>query len=249
MNKRPAQFATLYLIGLLATAAVTVAAFWLTGDGFENHSTNWWITLSTLLWAQVLSFGFAIAWSLRGSNTNTFPYNFAAVSILVIYDLAVVLLAFIALTSISPEWLGTMHLSVFLLALLGLIAYFAGGMMVSDIADEEVNQRVAYSGIVAQAQALVDMSARFQGDGAAHINQALAAFREEVDYITADTVPGTEAAEAAVTQQLRAVQEMLTGLTGDVLEDDTVLVPFDRQMQQLAIAVKQREAAMLAART
>ncbi len=242
------QYAALYFIGLLATAAVTVASFWLIGDGFSDHSTNWWMTLSTLLWAQVLSFGFAIAWSMRGSSANTFPYNFAAVGIITLYDIAVVVLAFVALTSISPEWLGTLHLGAFLLALLALLAYFGGGMLVSDITTEEITQRVAYTNIVTRAQSLVDLSTTLRGDGAAHIQQSVAAFREEVEYITPETMPGTDAVEANVTQQLESIRNTLATLTEDITEDDDAIGVFDSQMQALTIAIKQREAAMLAAR-
>jgi hypothetical protein len=242
------QYVALYFIGLLATVAVTIASFWLIGGGFQDHSANWWMSLSTLLWAEVLSFGFAIAWSVRGSSSNTFPYNFTAVAIIVLYDIAVVILAFVALTAISPEWLGTLHLGGFLLAILALLAYFGGGMLVSDIAKEEATQRVAYTNIVSHTQSLVDFASTLRGEGASHIQQAIVAFREEVEYITPETMPGTDAADASVTQHLKALQSTLTGLNGNITEDHEVLREFDTQMQALTIAIKQREATMLSAR-
>ena len=249
MTGRSTQFALLYVVGLIATVGVTIAAFALIGDGFDDKSSNYWISLTTLIWAEGLSFGFAIAWSLRGgSSTRTFPYNFAAISIIALYDVAVVLLALIALTPISSAWLGSLHLGAFLLELLALLAYFSGGMIVADITKEEVAQRVAYDDIVTRVQTLVDMAIGIQGDGASHIKSALTACREEVNYITADTVQGAEAADAAVVVQLDAVESMLSNLPSLVADDDAVLPGFDRQMQQLDLAIKQRESVMLAAR-
>jgi hypothetical protein len=252
MSTRGSTYASLWLVGLVLTIGATVAGFWLLGDGFENKSTNYWMSLGTMIFAEVLTFGVGISLSMRGgSDASGFPYQFTLVGMVTLYDIAIVILALLSLTDISSRWLATLHIAAFLLMAIGLIMYLAGGFMVKNIGHAEVRSRRGYMQLCNRMDALVQQATLAQHDAATHMRAELASCQDDLQYMTSETLPGTEDRDSDVLMNMQLLQECLSQAAtsdGDV-DGGGLIERFDESVTRLRLSLQKRESVMLQSRT
>lgn len=129
------------MVGAIALLFALIA---LVGGGFEARSTSFWIGVVSLVFALAVWFNIPIHIAATGGRQRTsFPHSFTAITFSTIYLSGVVLLAVgSAVTAISAEWLGALHLIwLFLFGAAMGINSLAGKSM--DAMDEEDAQTQA----------------------------------------------------------------------------------------------------------
>ena len=248
-------------ITMIATMCATLVIFRLIGgnlfeyrvtdaSGAETIVEGWsgktWLTLCSFLFAEILSFGYGILMSHNSAQmSKTFPYQFTAIGMIVIYDFAIVILAMVALTSISLEWLSAMHTLSIVMLVIGIAAYNIGGNIVDDIETTDRQERQLAAEWKQQIASLSLMSSTLECSSSEDISKWLTSLSEELEYATSESLPGSEEVDNDISHEINELHLELESIANGNNEN---IDKFYNKVESLKVTIERRDKLMLTLR-
>ena len=199
---------------MLASIGVFIAGVQLVGGGFEDRGSRFWMTLVSIVFAQVVWFNVPV-WMMAtdARDKDSFPFQFTAVTFCTLYALAVFLLALLVVfTEISSGWvgLGNLVLLFFLLSSLGLYAVASQAVDTMDAADKR--DKAVAAQLALHMQAVSDRATMCEVAGVGVAKNAIAELAEAMRYATAESLPGSEGIDSEVTGHFKTIEMALMDL-------------------------------------
>ena len=247
MSERSRRFTNLYLVGLVACLAFTIAAALLVGGGFEEQSATWWITFGSIVWAQVLTFGYFI-YSCN-QDDKIFPFNIVGTIFVFAYDISILFLAVLSFADLSATWLGLLHLTAFVLWLLAMLVYQGGAGVVKEITIADTASRQGYEQIVRRCDELLSLARMSTADESSAQVDALQSLRDELEYITSDNPSAGSSADSEVLAGLDKLSELLQSASDSGGSEADIAGKFDSQMRRVKVAISDRERLIISSRS
>lgn len=230
---------------MVASIAVFLGAVSLVGGGFSDRGARFWVTVVSIVFAQVVWFNVPI-WMAASDARNklSFPFQFTAMTFCTLYAAGVFLMALlVAFTQIGAAWVwvGHMLLLFFLATSLGVYSMANRSIEQMDVADRKAKAGAASLNL--HVRAVADRMSLCEASGT---EEAEAAVRDLVDamhYATGESLPGSEAVDAEISGALRSIEGVLMELEGD-LEDAKVseaVARICREAKLAKLAIQRRE--------
>lgn len=267
MSSRKSSSVFVQIVVLLATMFATVFVFRLIGgtffertltdpDGVVTVTPGWsaktWLTLIAILFAETLSFGYGILMAgTPASRGKSFPFQFTAIGMIFIYDLAIVLLSLLALTAISIEWLSSLHVISFICLVIGLGAFHIGSGIVEDIEIRDEKERQPANEHRAQVQELVDIATRLKDTQKNVFFDVLSSLQGDVEYATSESLPGSEGIDAEVQNHIHDLKGLLMSLESNGSSGNpsaTVSSELVNKVEKLKLLIQRRDKLMISLR-
>lgn len=233
------------VLGLLAIVITTLTIFGLISNGFTGMSERVLINLLAVILAELITFGYAIfCVAARDSDQSrlTFPFEFAAFGMLLLYDVSVAVVALLALSPISDAWLISLHLIVLLFIILGMILMVMGGKAIASQEIVEHENRTAFFLLADEAKSLSELARRLDNESWAETRTKLDELCEEFNYTSGDSLPGGEEADEKVTSRLKNLYLLLQ--TCPMTATEEWVIQADMAIEAVGVSVRNREQVM-----
>ena len=209
MNNKNEQGQFIHIILLLATVVATIFIFRIVAGSFANQPSKFWVSLFAVIFAEVLTFGSSIWLSSRsGFDNKMFPYNLTLVGLVTVCDIGVVILALLALTPIDSAWIVSLQIILILGVCIGIAAFHFSLDTVEQIEIRDTEQRKTANSHRNQVDDLLDRTSRLTYAGAEAVQEAVSSLREELEYASSESIPGSETIDNEINTQIG----QLTGL-------------------------------------
>lgn len=130
------------LILILATVLIVTTIVAFTVINLENRNVKFFLSLTAILFSQFMIFGYPIYLSSATGITKSprLPLGIGMYSILLVYGIATLILALLAITPIAFTWLALLHLILFGIILIFLAIWkISSGELDAMSADENRN--------------------------------------------------------------------------------------------------------------
>lgn len=249
-NNKRAIGVQLFLMA--AFVGVFLAAISLVGGGFEDRGSRFWVTLVSIIFAQVLWFNVPV-WLVAtdARNKDSFPFQFTAVTFCTMYAAGVFVMALVVVfTDISSQWVTLSHLILlfFLAASLGM--YSMAGRAIDSMDAADKRDKAGHQQLVLHVQSVCDRASMVESPLGKAAQAALAELKEAMQYATGESIPGSEGADAEVTRHLSQIEGFLVDLEG-AADDEAVQGFVDqivREVKLAKMAIDRREKLILSLR-
>ena len=193
---------------MIATIVATVFLFWLVA-GFEDQSSKFWVSFSSIIFAELLTFGSSI-WLSKSSgfDNKMFPYNLSLISMVFLYDLGVGLISLLALTPVPSNVVASLQVILLIGMCVLLTAFYYGGGLINQIEVTDSLQRKPATSHRNLIYGLLNRASKLTGDDGTAIQDAMTSLQEELEYATSESMPGSE----HIDDQINTEIGQLTGL-------------------------------------
>lgn len=236
------------LLVLVLVLGGTLAAFGLVAGGFEDRSTKFWIAMGTILFAEAIAFGLPLTWPLqRRALKGSFPFDFAAIPIIGLYLVSVIVLGLVALTPITPEWLGALHVAVGVIALALLVLYQSGKSYITASTEGDARAVRAYDEARLIAARTAISANGLDGECANAIQECVDRIKADLEFAAADSVPSASRDDLALLEGMNELEAFVESLGArECLMSDADEV--GRITGQISRVIQRREASIAMAR-
>jgi len=209
-NTKSEQGQFVHIILLLATVVATIFIFRIIAGSFENQPSKFWVSLFALIFAEVLTFGSSI-WLSRSSgfDNKMFAYNLTLVGLVTVCDIGVVILALLALTPIDSAWIVSLQIILILGICIGIAAFHLSSDTVEQIEIRDTEQRKSTTSHRNQVDDLLDRASRLTCPGAEAVQKAVSSVREELEYCSSESLPGSETIDNEINNQIGQLTSLI----------------------------------------
>jgi hypothetical protein len=199
---------------MAASIAVFLGGVSLVGGGFSDRSARFWVTVVSIVFANVVWFNVPI-WLVVSDarNQKTFPFQFTAVSFCTLYAAGVFCMAMLVVaTPIASGWVvvGHMVLLFFLATSLGVYTMANRSIESMDAMDERAKSGAAKLNL--HIRAIADRAQLCEGDGWEEMKAIVADLVDAMHYATGESLPGSEDVEAEITGHFRNIENALMSI-------------------------------------
>jgi len=230
---------------MVASIAVFLGAVSLVGGGFSDRGARFWVTVVSIVFAQVVWFNVPIWMAATDArNKDSFPFQFTAMTFCTMYVAGVFLLALIVAFTALPSawvWVGHMMLLFFLATSLGVYSMANRAIEQMDAADKQAKAGASSLGL--HVKAVSDRMAMCEAEG---VEAAVDAVKDLVDamhYATGESLPGSESVDAEITGSFKTIELALMDL--DEAEDEGSVADgvakICREVKLAKLAISRRE--------
>lgn len=249
MSNKNEQAQFIQIILLLATVVATIIIFRLFAGSFDNQPSKFWVSLIAVIFAEVLTFGSSI-WlgSRAGFDNKLFPYNLSLIGMITVYDVGVVLLTLLAITPINSEWIVSLHLLLLLGVAISLAAFHFGGGLVEQIETKDTMQRQVARSQISLIDDLVDRTSRLNCDGSDAIREAVSSVREDFEYASAESLPGSESVDNEINNQIGQLTGLIIAAENcgeNEVATNATTAELIRKTEELKLSISKRDRIML----
>lgn len=237
---------------LVATLSITSAVMLLLMP-LHFRTDKFWLTFSSVIFAEFLSFGYPMVMTARqkGKNPDT-PVQLTMGMVILSYDIGVGILAILAIVTISFSHLLVFHLLLVLILILVSGGLILSGMQVRETAQDLGQQRATLIQLKQDFNRVLDRMNLIEHKAMKQAKEALTELKENMTYSTAESLPMTEQVDQELSACLREIQEELLELErviggeGREMKDDEL--PSDAQEYRRSILQKAKEMKQILAR-
>ena len=237
---------TPYLVlALLVIVGVTLVVFGLAENGYTGYSDRVLANLFAIILAEFITFGYlfyCVATRDSDRSRQTFPFEFAGLVMLLLYDVSVAIVALLALSPISDAWLMSLHLIVLLGITLGMILMVMGSKHIASQEVVECENRVAFFLLADEAKSIAELSRRLDHESWVETCVKLNELCEEFDYVSGDSLSGGEQADEKVVLHLKNLHLLLQ--TCPVVATEEWVIQADVAIKAVGVSVRNRELVM-----
>jgi hypothetical protein len=231
---------------------VTFAAAYLLIDE-TARSQKFYLSLYAVIFAETLSLLFPAYLIQKGATRQKkFPYHLGQAAILGIYVIGVFSLVIVAQTPISFNLLLVFHLVLFLICAIFMGLSIIGSFAFSTMDAKVERQRRPFSTFRNEFALICDRMEIIELDGAKTLFKSFKNFNEEeLEYATAESLPGSEDAEMEMNFNLQKIGdrimylEQVAGQPEASEESDqnyqVTLQEIKRELDKMRINLKRRE--------
>jgi|GEM_PF-5212864 len=230
---------------MVASIAVFLGAMSLVGGGFSGRGGRFWVTVVSIVFAQVVWFNVPI-WMAASDARNkaSFPFQFTAISFCTMYAVGVFGMALIVVFTGLPSawvWVGHMLLLFFLATSLGV--YSMANRAIEQMDAQDKQAKAGAANLSLHVKAVADRMTMCEVAG---VEDASAAVKDLVDamhYATGESLPGSESVDAEITASFKAIEIALMSLD-EAADGEAVAVEVSticREVKLAKLAIKRRE--------
>lgn len=246
MNTASKKTAVLVQIGIMfASIAVFLGAISLIGGGFSGRGGRFWVTIVSIIFAQVVWFNVPI-WMAASDARNkaSFPFQFTAMSFCTMYAVGVFGMALLVVFTSLPSawvWVGHMLLLFFLASSLGV--YSMANRAIEQMDAEDRQAKTGAANLNLHVKAVADRMAVCEVAGVDAASQAVTELVDAMHYATGESLPGAESVDAEITGSFKAIELGLMDLDEAAGEDAVadIVTKICREAKLAKLAIKRRE--------
>jgi len=230
---------------MVASIAVFLGGVSLVGGGFSDRGARFWITVVSLVFANLVWFNVPI-WMVASDarSKESFPFQFTAITFCTLYAAGVLCMALLVLgTEISSGWVyvGHMVLLFLLVASLGVYSLANRAVETMDAADKV--SKAGAANLNLHVKALADRAALCETDGVSEAQSAVAELVEAMHYATGESLPGAEGVDGEITGHFKNIESAFMDLD-DAEGDESVaeiVKQISREVKSAKLAINRRE--------
>ena len=246
---------------IIAVAITCVVAFLLYAE--SSRTDKFYLSLFVLVFAETLTFGHPVYLILRNEKgKNGLPFNFGTATIIGLYDAAVILLAVVAHTNISFNFLLALHLGAFLVLAILIGLSTIGSLTISKIDNRDARQRTPLITFRNEFALACDRLTMIDHKRVGVLSKTFENFRDEdLEYATAESLPGSEDADLEMNFCLQKIEDNLAQLEEAAASDqndneaiegtesgnaaygqvNALIKDLDSQLNKMSVLLKRRE--------
>lgn len=230
---------------MVASIAVFLGAMSLVGGGFSGRGGRFWVTVVSIVFAQVVWFNVPI-WMAASDARNkaSFPFQFTAISFCTMYAVGVFGMALLVVFTALPSawvWVGHMLLLFFLASSLGV--YSMANRAIEQMDAEDRQAKTAAAGLNLHVKAIADRMTMCEVAGVEAASEAVNDLVDAMHYATGESLPGAEAVDAEITGSFKAIELALMDLDEASSAEGVAeeVAKICREVKLAKLAIKRRE--------
>lgn len=243
MNSKSKKSSAVWVIlWFIAVTVTCVAAFLLYSE--SSRTDKFYLSLFILVFAETITFWHPVYLTLRNEKGKKgLPFHFGTATIIGLYDATVTILAVVAHTSISFNFLLVLNLGVFLVLAILIGLSTLGSMSISKIDSTDKHQRAQLKAFRNEFALVCDRMTMIDNNEVAVLCKTFENFRDEsLEYATAESLPGSEDADLEMNFSLQKIENSVSRLeeaavssqnSKEPLEGTEDRDPVNRQIIQL----------------
>jgi len=207
------------ILWITAVTVTCVAAFLLYSE--SSRTDKFYLSLFILVFAETITFWHPVYLILRNEKgKNGLPFHFGTATILGLYDAAVIILAVVAHTSISFNFLLVLHLGVFLVLAILIGLATIGSLAISKIDSKDARQRTPLNTFRNEFALVCDRLTMIENTKVGILSKTFENFRDEsLEYATAESLPGSEDADLEMNFCLQKIENHIARLEEAAVSD------------------------------
>lgn len=249
-NNKRAIGVQLFLMA--AFVGVFLAAVSLVGGGFEDRGARFWVTLISIIFAQLLWFNVPV-WLVAtdARNKDSFPFQFTAVTFCTMYAGGVFVMALaVVFTEISSQWVTLAHLILLFMLAASLGMYSMAGRAIDSMDAADKRDKAGHQRLVLHVQSVCDRASMMESPLGGPAQSAMGELKEAMQYATGESVPGSEGADSEITGHLSQIEGFLVDIDGATEEDaiQGFVNQIVREVKLAKMAIDRREKLILSLR-
>ena len=230
---------------MVASIAVFLGAVSLVGGGFSERGDRFWVTVVSIVFAQLVWFNVPI-WMAASDARNkaSFPFQFTAISFCTMYAAGVLGMALLVVFTSLPSawvWVGHMLLLFFLASSLGV--YSMANRAIEQMDAEDRQAKAGAANLNLHVKAVADRMAMCEAEGVEAAAEAVKDLVDAMHYATGESLPGAEAVDGEITGSFKAIESVLIDLDGtsdaDLVAEGVSKIC--REVKLAKLAIKRRE--------
>jgi len=200
------------ILWITAVTVTCVAAFLLYSE--SSRTDKFYLSLFILVFAEIITFWHPVYLILRNEKgKNGLPFHFGTATILGLYDAAVIILAVVAHTSISFNFLLVLHLGVFLVLAILIGLATIGSLAISKIDSKDARQRTPLNTFRNEFALVCDRLTMIENTKIEILSKTFENFRDEsLEYATAESLPGSEDSDLEMNFCLQKIENKIAQL-------------------------------------
>jgi hypothetical protein len=260
-NESKKSSAVWFILWIMAVAVTCVSAFLLYSE--SSRTDKFYLSLFVLIFAETITFWHPIYLILRNEKGEKgLPFHFGTATIIGLYDTVVIILAVVAHTTISFNFLFVLHLGVFLVFAILIGLSTIGSMTISKIDSKDQRQRAPLKGFRNEFAQVCDRLTMIDNKAVEILCRTFENFRDEsLEYATAESLPGSEDSDLEMTFCLQKIENSIARLeetaasnqndneakkdivSGDEAnrQIDRLVRDLDNRLKEMALLLKRRE--------
>ena len=230
---------------MIASIAVFLGAVSLVGGGFSERGSRFWVTIVSIVFAQVVWFNVPI-WMAASDARNkaSFPFQFTAMSFCTMYAVGVFAMALIvAFTSLPSAWVWVGHMLLLFFLATSLGVYSMANRAIEQMDAEDQRAKAGAASLNLHVKAVADRMAVCEVSGVEAASDAVKELVEAMHYATGESLPGAESVDAEITASFKAIEVALMDLD-EAPDADAVaagVATICREVKLAKLAIKRRE--------
>jgi hypothetical protein len=230
---------------MLGTIGVFLAIVELVGGGYQSRSPQFWVTVSSIVFALHVWFNIPLWMAATDARKRTsFPYAFTALTFSTFYGMGIGVLALVAaLTPITTAWLVSIHLVLLLIFGVSMGVYALAGRAIDAMDTADQRSKAGHANLVLHCQEVCDQASLLDGEAAQPLRAAFDQLKEDVQMATGESLPGSESADQAISSHLTQLGRLLAELQDAPEDTDTsaMIDQLQREVQMTGQALTRRE--------
>jgi hypothetical protein len=240
------------LLLMAAFVGVFLVGVSLVGGGFENRSSRFWVTISCIVFAQLVWFNVPV-WLVAtdARNKGSFPFQLTAVTFCTMYAAGVFAMALaVVFTDISSQWVTLGHLALLFLLAASLGMYSMAGRAIDSMDAADKRDKAGHQQLVSHVQSVCDRASMVESPLGKPAQSALGELQEAMQYASGESLPGSEGADAEIARHVSQIEGFLMDLDGAADDDATqgFVDQIVREVKLAKMAIDRREKLILSLR-
>lgn len=209
-NKK--SVAIYFILWILAVVVTVAVAFLLYSEDIRN--AKFYLSLIMLLVAETVLFLYPACLTARNKSTReALPHYMGTYIIMSLYGFAVFVLVILAHTSISFNWLLSLHLILFLAFIVLFGSTIIGGMFITGVDAKDKREREPFLFFKNQFAHVCNRLAMIDQNEVQRLCQSFDYFRDEkLEYATSENLPGSEDIQLEMNYCLQNIEDKIANL-------------------------------------
>jgi hypothetical protein len=233
---------------MAASIAVFLGGVSLVGGGFEGRGASFWVTVVSIVFAQLVLFNVPI-WMMASDarNKDSFPFQFTAISFCTLYAAGVFLMALlVAAVRPGSGWVYFGHMILLFLLAASLGVYSMANRAIESMDQADRAAKAGSANLNLQVKSVQDRATLCEVAGVEPAQAAVAELVDAMHYATGESLPGSEAVDAEISSGFEVIELALVALDDADGEDAVadLVARISRAAKSAKLAISRRETLM-----